>query len=145
MAQFLKNPLVIHVASEVVVLASITFYFQRKMLSIEKSMKNMVENVEKIHGVLYEHEKILGQIMNGGNIPTAETEKQSEEIIEPREEPTEDPPRKKKKKKKSKKPVQLEKIVEVRSDEESFDDDDLDNELGDELSELAENNLKGKD
>ena len=104
-------------------------------------MKNVVENIEKIHSVLFQHEKVLNTIV--GNPP------------EPSPQPTESSHsgksngkgRKKKSKTTSKQskipPKKLDSIVEEESSsDESFAEEDLDEELGDELRELSQNNLK---
>ena len=70
--------------------------------------------------------------MGGANIP-------------PHQQVPENPKGKKSKKKKEKKLVQPEPVKEVESssdDDESFDEEELDKELGNELQELAQNNLK---
>ena len=67
MSQLLKKPIVLHIAAEVIIMGGITFYFQRRILKLEASMKNVIENVQKIHDVLFQHEKVINSIINGGN------------------------------------------------------------------------------
>ena len=145
MSQLLKKPIVLHIAAEVIIMGGITFYFQRRILKLEASMKNVIENVQKIHDVLFQHEKVINNIISGGNRVNNTNEKNSTHNHKKNKPKNQKPPQKPPQKSTKSAMKKMNTVLKEESESEDFSDSDLDEELTNELNELKNNNLKRND
>jgi hypothetical protein len=63
----------IHIAAEIVVILGISYYFNKKILTLTENLDNMSKNFEQLKTITLQHHQILSQ-MTGGRLPPIKTE-----------------------------------------------------------------------
>ena len=164
MSKLLENKQIIHIATEIVVLIGITFYFSSKNKKLSTHIEDLSQRLEEQEDLIQNHERIIRQLVqamnsqNGASKPVSQQppkkgksgvkfktpspqsrpQHQSRQVSPPRQERQVSPER-------SQSPVQVfednEEIEEQKQTVEEYsseDDSDLDDEIAEELQELQQ-------
>jgi hypothetical protein len=146
MSKLFENKQIIHIATEIVALIGIIFYFSSKNKKLLEHIEDLSQRLEDQEDLIQKHEQIIRQLVQAVN-NRGGTHKQLSPKVKKNK--VSHPKRTKKELKSSPKPVvnfddEVEEIYEPQSkrsaatvEEYSSDDDsDLDAEIADELQEL---------
>jgi len=151
MSELFKNKQLIHIASEIVVLLALIFYFNSKNKQLSKQIEELAHRLEEQEDVIQQHDQVLKKIVahlngqpsqqNPSQKPPQRPQKQSKSSQQKQPNPSQqvhqqpNPPQQ----------VQfhpVEDVIVVEEEQENDTNlDELDNELQEELAELQENNL----
>jgi hypothetical protein len=154
MSKLLENKQIIHIATEVVVLMGITFYFSSKNKKLFKHIEELSHKVEDLEDILQKHEQIIRQLVQTINSkqPTKPTINKSSPSPTQKNTSRSAPKHSTPKKViyRSSADVVVEPTVKFHEKEEneeneeisSEDESDLDNEISEELEELQQDSLK---
>mgnify|MGYP000583589285 CR=1 FL=1 len=138
MSKLLENKQIIHIATEIVVLIGLTFYFSSKNKKLMEHIEDLSQRLEDQEDLIQKHEQIIRQLVQAVN-----TNQQ------PPSSPTPQPkPKSKKSKRDRTAPIPvtvhfndnevIEETIVTQVEESSGDDSDLDNEIAEELQELQQ-------
>lgn len=132
MSKLLKNKVAIHIASEVVVLLGLTYYFSSKNRKLLEHIEDLSQRLEEHEEVIQSHTDILNRLVQARMMP---------QQVKPQTPPPIITPFSKKPSKKTKGHFKKPSPPPQSSSEdeaEEFNDGDLDDELADEFAELDE-------
>lgn len=134
MSKLLENKQqLIHVASEVVVLIGLTFYFSSKNKKLMQHIEDLAQRLEEQEDLIQKHEQIIRQLVATVSNINQPRQRVAQPVTEKKSVRAKQKPKKTSKQVKFKQPL----IKVISSDENvSEDESDLDRELVEELNDL---------
>ncbi len=134
MSKLLENKQIIHIATEIIVLIGITFYFSSKNRKLSAHIEDLSQRLEDQEDLIQKHEQIIRQLVQAVNAGSGKQKPQPTVSENTHTKPV----KSKKYNHNPKQSTYTEEVVGNTVEYLSENDSDLDNEIAEELKELKE-------